>query len=87
MLQRGSDASQKCDHLLGGNEDNVAGLGLSAPGNWPGGGAQGEPLATLLISEVQLVLREFAMVLVPPPPPVTTNLPTLPLSRLCGHDA
>jgi hypothetical protein len=67
MLHRDSDASKKCDHLLGGNEDNVAGLGLSAPGNWPGGGAQGEPLATLLISEVQLVLREFAMVLVPPP--------------------
>ena len=86
MLHRDSDASKKCDHLLGGNEENVAGRGLRAPGNWPGGGSQGQPLVTLLISEVQLILREFAMVL-PPPPSVTNNLPTLPLSRLHGHAA
>jgi hypothetical protein len=89
MLHRDSDASKKCDHLLGGNEENVAGRGLRAPGNWPGGGSQGQPLVTLLISEVQLILREFAMVLPPPPlrykqPPHPPPL-TLTWARCLGY--
>ena len=41
------------------------------------GKTQGQPLATFMISEVQLILRDFAMV-IGPPPPVTTCPPTLP---------
>jgi hypothetical protein len=47
------------------------------------GKTKGQPLATFMISEVQLILRDFAMVIGPPPP--VTTCPHTPPSHVRGH--
>jgi hypothetical protein len=48
------------------------------------GKTPGQPLATFMISEVQLILRDYAMVLVPRPP-LPHAPPHSPFSRVRGH--